>query len=149
MRSTEEGQSVVVGQQRRAAWFGIAGRMAVRYVLDSEISCRALLGLGRVRDTSPHGLGGLHHAVVILDNPCQLLSRRGKLLFAGDALALFNGHDLGGSNPREIVAFAIRPAYRYVGCGRCAQTEVHAEVALRDEGTAAADLVNLLVTAGG
>jgi hypothetical protein len=50
-------------------------------------------------------------------------------------------------NPGDVFAFGT--AYGYVGRGRFAQTEVHAEVALRDEGTAAADLVNLLVTAGG
>ena len=75
--------------------------------------------------------------------------RRGKLLFAGDALSLFNGHDLACGNAREIFAFAIRPAYRYVGRGCFAQTEVHPEVALRNEGATAADLVNLLVSTGG
>ena len=68
------------------------------------------------------------------------------MLFAGDAFSLFYGHDLACGNPREVFAFAIRPPYRYVGRGRFAQTEVHPEVALRDEGTTAADLVNLLVT---
>src|ERR1700690_380674 len=42
------------------------------------------------------------------DSPCWPFSRRGKLLFAGDALSLFDGHDLAGGNPREIFAFAIR-----------------------------------------
>ena len=71
------------------------------------------------------------------------------MLFAGDAFSLFEGHDLARGDPREIFAFAIRPAYRYVGRGRFAQPEVHPEVALRDEGTTAADLINLLVTARG
>src|ERR1700730_17538453 len=83
------------------------------------------------------------------DNPCRLFSRRGKLLFTGDALSLFNSHDLAGGNPREIVDFAIRPAYRYIGRGRFAQTEVDPKVALRDEGPPPAGLVILLVTAGG
>src|ERR1700680_1670027 len=84
-----------------------------------------------------------------IDTRCRLFFRRGKLLFAGEAFSLFDRHDLARGNPGKIFAFAIRPAYRYVGRGRFAQTEVHPEVALRDEGTAAADLVNLLVTARG
>ena len=87
--------------------------------------------------------------VALLHGPRRLFSRRGKLLFAGDAFPLFDGHDLACGNPCEIFAFAIRPAYRYVGLGRFAQAEVHPEVTLRDEGTTAADFVNLLVTAGG
>ena len=83
------------------------------------------------------------------DSPCRLFSGRGKLLFAGYAFSLFDGHDLARGNPREIFAFAVRPAYRYFGRGGFSQTEVHPEVALRDEGTTAADLVNLLVIARG
>src|ERR1700686_581571 len=83
------------------------------------------------------------------DDPCRLFSWGGELLFAGDAFSLFDGNDLARGNPSELFAFAIRPAHRYVGRGRFAQAEVHPEVALRDEGTTAADLVNLLVTARG
>src|ERR1700681_1380737 len=83
------------------------------------------------------------------DHPCRLFSWGGELLFAGDAFSLFVCHDLARGSPSEIYPFAIRPAYRYVGRGRFAQAEVQSEVALRDEGTAAADLVNLLVTARG
>ena len=71
------------------------------------------------------------------------------MLFAGHAFSLFDGHDLARGDPSELFAFAIRPAYRYVGCGRFAQAEVHTEIALRDEGTTAPDLVNLLVTTRG
>src|SRR5258708_5595478 len=83
------------------------------------------------------------------DSRCRLFSWRDILLFAGHAFSLFDGHDLACGDPREIFAFAIRPAYRYVGRGRFAQAEVHTEVALRDEGTTAPDLVNLLVTTRG
>ena len=83
------------------------------------------------------------------DNPCRLFSWRSELLFAGYAFPFFDGHDLARGNPCEIFAFAIGPAYGYVSRGRFAQPEVYTEVALRDEGTAAPDLVNLLVTARG
>jgi len=85
----------------------------------------------------------------VANNPWRLFSWRSELLFAGDAFSLVDGHDLASGHPREIFAFAIRPAYRYVGRDRFAQTEVQAEVALRHEGTTAVDLVNLLVTARG
>src|ERR1700731_4168383 len=83
------------------------------------------------------------------DSPYRLFSWRDKLLFAGHAFSLFDGHDLARGDPSELFAFAIRPAYRYVGCGRFAQAEVHTEIALRDEGTTAPGLVNLLVTTPG
>src|SRR5580693_3470590 len=123
--------------------------MAVRCVLDTEKPAEPCSAWTGQRPVPTWTITRPHQPVAVLHGPCRLFSRRSKLLFAGDAFSFFNGHDLAGGNPRDIFAFAIRPAYRYVGRGRFAQTEVHPEVALRDEGTAAADLVNLLVTAGG
>src|SRR5690242_4653699 len=83
-----------------------------------------------------------HPRTVAVTLPLSLF-RGGKWLFACDAFALLDGHDLIRGDSCNTLGLSIRPADGNVSRYRLAQSEVQPEITLRDKGTAAADFFHL------